>query len=357
MNKYLEDIDKKLETELYESTVFIPTWDNKPKEQPPVLKLNDESILSFQNMTCIIAPPAAGKSNVCESIVSSVINSDVDNLGFTTTAKSILFIDMERTQSDVWKSFYRIMSRAKVKEGENIENVLIVSFRELSTAQDRRNKIEEILKEKNFEILLFDGIGDLVSDTNSLEQAIGCKNWVRMITSKYNTSILTTLHPNKNSNTARGHIGSEILRESENVFIIDVDNKTGIRTITTDFAHGKARNGKHATGCFEWSDEHKMFISSEVVIREKIIKLTPIERLEHDELLTLCLATNKEMKTATETLEAITTYLKTNISYVKHSNNNVKLFLGYLQDNNYLISSKKENDKRTTYYLRNESMY
>jgi len=93
------------------------------------------------------------------------------------------------------------------------------------------------------------------------------------------------------------------------------------------------------------------------VIREKRIKLTPIERLEHEELLTLCLATNKEMKTATETLEAIINYLKTNISYVKYDNNNVKLFLSYLQDNNYLISSKKENDKRRTYYLRNESMY
>ena len=347
---------EKLETELYESTVFIPTWDNRPIEQPPVLKLNDESILSFQNITCIVAPPGAGKSNVCESIVSSVINSDVDNLGFTTTAKSILFIDMERTQSDVWKSFYRIMKRAKVEKGINIDNVLIVSFRELSTAQERRDKIEDILKEKHYEILLFDGIGDLVSDTNSLEQAIGCKNWVRMITSKYDTSILTTLHPNKNSNTPRGHIGSEILRESENVFIIDVDNKTGIRTITTDFAHGKARNGKHATGCFEWSDEHMMFISSEVVIREKIIKLTPIERLEHEELLTLCLATNKTMKTAAETLSEITNYLKTTVSYVKVDNSNIKKFLRYLEDNNYLVSSKKENDKRTTYYQYNESM-
>jgi hypothetical protein len=347
---------EKLETESYESTVFIPTWDNRPKEQPPVLKLNDESILSFQNMTCIIAPPAAGKSNICEGVVSSVINSEVDNLGFTTTAKSILFIDMERTQSDVWKSFYRVMKRAKVEEGTNIDNVLIVSFRELSTAQERRDKIEDILKEKHYEILLFDGIGDLVSDTNSLEQAIGCKNWVRMITSKYDTSILTTLHPNKNSNTPRGHIGSEILRESENVFIIDVDNKTGIRTITTDFAHGKARNGKHATGCFEWSDEHMMFISSEVVIREKIIKLTPIERLEHEELLTLCLATNKTMKNATETLSEITNYLKTTVSYVKVDNSNIKKFLRYLEDNNYLVSSKKENDKRTTYYQYNESM-
>lgn len=347
---------EKLETELYESTVFIPTWDNRPIEQPPVLKLNDESILSFQNITCIVAPPGAGKSNVCESIVSSVINSDVDNLGFTTTAKSILFIDMERTQSDVWKSFYRIMKRAKVEKGINIDNVLIVSFRELSTAQERRDKIEDILKEKHYEILLFDGIGDLVSDTNSLEQAIGCKNWVRMITSKYDTSILTTLHPNKNSNTPRGHIGSETLRESENIFIIEVDNKTGIRTITTDFAHGKARNGKHATGCFEWSDEHKMFISSEVVIREKIIKLTPIERFQHEELLTLCLATNKTMKNATDTLSEITHYLKTTVSYVKVDISNVKKFLRYLEDNNYLVSSKKENDKRTTYYQYNESM-
>ena len=205
--EYIDVISETIENEI-DTELFIPNWNNKPKEQPPLINLNKESILSFQNISCIIASPGAGKSSVMESIISAVINKESDNLGLQTSALSVLCIDFERTQTDVWNSFYRTMRRAKVKEGTNFENVNIVSFRNIATAEKRKEKIESLLSKKHYEIILLDGIGDLVNDTNSLAEAIECKNWARSITSIFNTSIFTTLHPNKNSNTPRGHIGS-----------------------------------------------------------------------------------------------------------------------------------------------------
>ncbi len=344
-----ETIENEIDTEL-----FIPNWNNKPKYKPPLIKLNSESILSFQNISCIIAPPGAGKSSVMESIISAVINKESDNLGLQTSALSVLCIDFERTQTDVWNSFYRTMQRAKVKEGTNFENVNIVSFRNIATAEKRKEKIEFLLSKKNYEIILLDGIGDLVNDTNSLAEAIECKNWARSITSIYNTSIFTTLHPNKNSNTPRGHIGSEILRESENVLLIEIA-EDGTRTLTTDFTHGKSRNGKHANGCFIWSDEFKMFVTAEFEVKERKVKETPQNKFEHQDLINLTSITHPHKLTASESIEKLTNYLKSNISYVKTDNNTIKSFLRYLEDNNYLIASKSETDKRTIYYTRNGS--
>lgn len=343
-----ETIENEIDTEL-----FIPNWNNKPKEQPPLINLNKESILSFQNISCIIASPGAGKSSVMESIISAVINKESDNLGLQTSALSVLCIDFERTQTDVWNSFYRTMRRAKVKEGTNFENVNIVSFRNIATAEKRKEKIESLLSKKHYEIILLDGIGDLVNDTNSLAEAIECKNWARSITSIYNTSIFTTLHPNKNSNTPRGHIGSEILRESENVLLIEIA-EDGTRTLTTDFTHGKSRNGKHANGCFIWSDEFKMFVTSEFVKTERKVKEAPENKFEHQELINLVSITHPQKLTASESIEKLTNYLKSNIQYVKTDTTSIKSFLRYLENNNYLISSKNENDKRTIYYTRNE---
>ena len=352
----LEDIDvisETIENEI-DTELFIPNWNNKPKEQPPLINLNKESILSFQNISCIIASPGAGKSSVMESIISAVINKESDNLGLQTSALSVLCIDFERTQTDVWNSFYRTMRRAKVKEGTNFENVNIVSFRNIATAEKRKEKIESLLSKKHYEIILLDGIGDLVNDTNSLAEAIECKNWARSITSIFNTSIFTTLHPNKNSNTPRGHIGSEILRESENVLLIEIA-EDGTRTLTTDFTHGKSRNGKHANGCFMWSDEFKMFVTAEFEVKERKVKETPQNKFEHQDLINLTSITHPYKLTANESIEKLTNYLKSNIQYVKTDNNTIKSFLRYLEDNNYLISSKSETDKRTTYYTRNES--
>ena len=350
--EYIDVISETIENEI-DTELFIPNWNNKPKEQPPLINLNKESILSFQNISCIIASPGAGKSSVMESIISAVINKESDNLGLQTSALSVLCIDFERTQTDVWNSFYRTMRRAKVKEGTNFENVNIVSFRNIATAEKRKEKIESLLSKKHYEIILLDGIGDLVNDTNSLAEAIECKNWARSITSIYNTSIFTTLHPNKNSNTPRGHIGSEILRESENVLLIEIA-EDGTRTLTTDFTHGKSRNGKHANGCFIWSDEFKMFVTAEFEVKERKVKETPQNKFEHQELINLTSITHPQKLTYNESIEKLTNYLKSNVSYVKTDNNTIKAFLKYLEDNNYLISSKKENDKRITEYTRNE---
>lgn len=304
-SSYLDSIDTELEQtakDLTEhDTLFIPTWDNKPPYKAPVLTLNNVSILSFQNITCIIASPGSGKSSVMESIISSVINENSDNLGFKSTAKKVLYIDFERTQLDVWNSFYRTMQRAKIQKGIDLNNIKIVSFRKVSTANERKKMIESLIKEFKPELLLLDGIGDLVDDTNSLPEAIQAKGWVRTITANYDLSIVTTLHPNKGTKNARGHIGAEILRECEGVLIIEVNDDQS-RTITTDYEQGKARNSGHAEASFKWSDEFSMFIGIETVKNQSVkpenkAKLRPYEIMHETYLriLDLCYSSKEQL--------------------------------------------------------------
>jgi len=329
--------------------LFIPTWDNKPPYRKPILSINGTSVLSFQNISCIIAQPGAGKSSTNESIISSVINKECDSLGFETSIESVMYIDFERTEEDVWNSFDRVMRRAKVSKGTKLDNIQIISFRNIPKAKDRKDRIELLLEHYKPELLLLDGVGDLVDDTNSLEQAIECKNWIRSITSKFNVSILTTLHPNKGTLTPRGHIGSEILRESEGVLAITKDVNE-VRTLTSDFEHGKARNGGHATTCFEWSDNENMFISTDIITKVRNIKLTPQEKLTHEELISLVRITHEIPLNAEATKTKVTEYLKSFVSYVKTSNKDIIEFIKFLENNNYLTKAKDGPDSRSTFY-------
>lgn len=333
--------------------LFIPTWDNKPPYRKPIISIKGVSILRFQNITCLIAQPGAGKSSTIESFISSVINKDCDCLGFETDIKRVMYIDFERTEEDVWRSFDRVMKRAKVSNGTIIDNVQIISFRNIPKSKDRKERIELLLENYNPELLLLDGIGDLVDDTNSLEQSIECKNWIRFITSKFNVSILTTLHPNKGSLTPRGHIGSEILREAEGVLAITVDANE-IRTLTSDFAHGKARNGGHATTCFEWSEEDKMFMSSEVIPKIKKVKLSPEEQLTHEQLIDLVNITHETPLNTTQSKSKLKEHLQTFVSYVKTHDKDIKTFLDYLVCNCYLTEVEVLNDKRNKHYKINK---
>lgn len=245
--------------------IFIPNWNNQPPALPPVLILGGQSILTHQNVTAIIAKQGMGKSSICESILVSYLNPDADCLGFNVNkdCKGVIFIDFERTTSDVWNSFYRMCRRAGISIGANVTGVQIAGMRAIPRLAERLEAIKYLLKNNPCTLLLLDGAGDMVTDTNDLAQAIECRIFLRELTVKYNLSILTTLHPNPNSDKPRGHIGSEIIRESEGVLIIK-KSEADCRLITSDFEHGKNRNGANVNSAFKWSDEVQMFITIDI---------------------------------------------------------------------------------------------
>lgn len=245
--------------------VYIPNWENKPPDTPAILALNGKSILSNQNTSAIIASPGYGKSSICEAIPSSYLNPNTDCLGLEVNenCKGIIYIDFERTNTDVWNSRFRMCLRAGIKQGEQTPGVIFAGMRSIPRLKERLLEVEQLLAHNPCSLLILDGAGDMVTDTNDLPQAIECRIFLRELTVNYDLSILTTLHPNPNSYKARGHIGSEILREAESVLVVKkADNDC--RILTTDFDYGKNRNGSHANSAYKWNDEKKMFLSVDV---------------------------------------------------------------------------------------------
>lgn len=256
---------KKFTGESESDKVYIPTWDNRPIEREPVLKLKGTSILTSQNTTVLIAAPGIGKTSISEAICSAYLNRSSDCLGFEVdnTIPGIVIVDFERTKLDVWKSLSRIAQRAGIKHGAPLPGFLMAGMRAIPRLQDRLTKIENILANNPCGLLILDGAGDMVTDSNDLLQAIECRIILRELTNKYNLSIFTSLHPNPNSVKPRGHIGSEMLREAETALLAKKLSGEN-RIITTDFELGKSRNAGHVTAGYYWSVEHKMFLSSEV---------------------------------------------------------------------------------------------
>ncbi|OLY91791.1 hypothetical protein BUE76_07680 [Cnuella takakiae] len=141
---------------------------------------------------------------------------------------------------------------------------MLVGLRSISRAAERKKIIEQMLQENQYGIVIIDGAGDLVEDVNDLAQAIECRIWLREMTVKHQVSIITTLHPNPgiNASKPRGHLGSEVCRESECVLLAKkVDEAT--RIITTEFENGKNRNSAPITSAYRWCDDAGMFITTD----------------------------------------------------------------------------------------------
>jgi hypothetical protein len=242
--------------------VFIPNWKNAPEELTPIVTLNSTSILTFQNITAIISSPGTGKSSIIEAIGASYLNRRADCLGFEIdqACKGVIIIDNERTNYDVWCSFFRMCQRAKIPNGGATKNVKIAGLRNIPSLTDRLFAIEDLLNNNPCNLLLIDGAGDLVADINDAKQSTECRTWLRALTATFNLSVIVTLHPNPGTKKPRGHLGSEICREAESVLILKPYDKQS-RIITSDFEYGKNRNGPNANAAFRWSEGEGMFMS------------------------------------------------------------------------------------------------
>lgn len=320
--------------------IFIPTWDNEPEPQKPVINLGGVPILTFQNVSVLIAQPSYGKSSVCEAILSKALNKDCDALGIELgEINKCIYIDCERTETDVHNSFKRMNKRAGVNVGETPDQVIITGFRKIARANERRTAIENFIKIHRPDLVIIDGSGDLVTDTNSLEQAVELKVWLRDLTSKYELSIFTTLHPNKGTETARGHIGSELLREAESV--LTIKKKGDVRTITTDFSGGKNRNSGEALSSFMWNDEAGMMTSTDTPDETPNKLRSPYEVLTPEQIIEMLISSVKEEKVLYKDLIVkLKAHLQTNYKdKVKTGDNEIKTFISTLQEKEYIVKS------------------
>jgi len=77
--------------------------------------------------------------------------------------------------------------------------------------------IEHILKENGDKngLVLIDGIADLVSDVNNLEESNLCVQKIMEWSAKFNCHIVTVIHSNYGSDKPTGHLGSFLEKKTE----------------------------------------------------------------------------------------------------------------------------------------------
>jgi len=245
--------------------VFYPDWNNQPPPTKPIISIDSKRILSQGGYMAIVSRAGAGKSSICEAIISQVINPQCDALGFqvslTDSRYKCLYIDTERTVQDTWYSWERMMRRAKVEKPEIDKRITFANLKAVAV-NERICYTEKLLKDNpEIGLVLFDGCSDFVMDVNSIQDTVKFSDWIN----SYNPLIseVITLHTNPESNKPRGHIGSELLRRAESVLLLrKLDDK--VREITTKFEFGKVRNDDDSISIFyQWCASHNMFISTD----------------------------------------------------------------------------------------------
>jgi len=180
---------------------------------------------TYGNFSFVQAPPKS-KKTFFASLLASVYLSGGNNFGGNIRGhrdgKCLLHFDTEQGHWHSQRVFKRVIDMANIKEVGCYQTYALRTI----GYKTRIEFIEHILKnnkDKNG-LVIIDGIADLVSDVNNLEESNLCVQKIMEWSAKFNCHIVTVIHSNYGSEKPTGHLGSFLEKKTETQIQLELNS-------------------------------------------------------------------------------------------------------------------------------------
>lgn len=191
---------------------------------------------TYGNFSFIQAPPKSMKTFFVSLLGSVYCNpKGVHTTGLNSFREGREFIHFDTEQGE-WHS-QRVFKRIQwMNSGIDLKFYHTFALRKVNH-KTRIDFIEYYLKSlvddgKKIGVVIIDGIADLVSDVNNLEESSELVQKIMSLTSIYNCHIVTVIHSNYGSDKPTGHLGSFLEKKTETQIELEKDeNKLGCITV------------------------------------------------------------------------------------------------------------------------------
>lgn len=194
------DIHELIKKALVPQGVEIPKPDT-------VFSINGISVFTKKSISTLIGKAKAGKTTVTSWMVANSIKENT----------KVLWVDTEQGSYYASRTQHWILKQAGMERSENLH------FYDLKVygPKERIEMIELIIAEIRPDLVIIDGIRDLVYDINSPEEATNKTGMLMRWAEEMDCHILVILHQNKGNDHARGHLGTEMINKSESVIKVE----------------------------------------------------------------------------------------------------------------------------------------
>ena len=224
---------------------------NKKIEHPPVaisfktkevstkdgVQTFPNAIGTYGNFSFVQAPPKSMKTFFVSLLGSAFCNPKgkfTRGMDSFRDNKHFVHFDTEQGEWHAQRVFKRIQWMNK---GLSLDFYHTFALRKISY-RSRIDFIEyylECMREEGKEIglVVIDGVADLVSDANNLEESSAIVQKIMAWTTIYNCHIVTVIHSNNGSDKPTGHLGSFLEKKAETQIQLSRDeNKLGAITVS-----------------------------------------------------------------------------------------------------------------------------
>jgi len=183
-------------------------------------KLGDEllpiPIGTYGNFSFIQAPPKTKKTFFISLMVSAYLggtNHFVGDIKGYRKGKGVLHIDTEQGKWHCQRVFKRTLDMSGLKDNKDYH-----PFALRTIGYKERIQFIDYCLEKKYEdigLLIIDGVADLVSDVNNLQECNLVVQKIMEWSANFNLHIALVIHSNFGTDKATGHLGSLLSKKTE----------------------------------------------------------------------------------------------------------------------------------------------
>jgi hypothetical protein len=179
---------------------------------------------TYGNFSFVQSPPKS-KKTFFVSLLASVYLSGGNNFGGKLKGhrdgRCLMHFDTEQGHWHAQRVFKRVQDMSNTKE---IGCYHTYALRTIGY-KERLQFIEHCLEQNKGKngLVIIDGIADLVSDVNNLEESNLCVQKIMQLSAKYDCHIITVIHSNYGSDKPTGHLGSFLEKKTENQIQLEIN--------------------------------------------------------------------------------------------------------------------------------------
>ena len=160
-----------------------------------------------------------GKTFLCSIFAAVAMGAEWGSLNAVEKDCKVMFVDTEQNEKNVARVAKRIHALAGLDVHKNSGRLLCYALRKMEMNK-RWQFIQDRVSEERPDLLIIDGIADLIADFNNITESQEIIGKLMATSAEFNLSIIFVLHTNKSKedNNMKGHLGTMAVQKCSDVF-------------------------------------------------------------------------------------------------------------------------------------------
>ena len=193
-----------------------------------LLEIDGVGLMPRGGITAVAGKAKQGKTQFLAAMVATLMGGKP----FGTMKRraqsvgKILWCDTEQAEFNIHATINRVYRQAGLPQHSQGEKygLHVLKLRPLDP-QGRLLVIKQAVEVINPDVLIIDGIRDLINDFNNIEESNANVGWLLgMLDTRPNMNIICVLHTNEGTEKMRGHLGTELMNKCQDRFTCVKEN-------------------------------------------------------------------------------------------------------------------------------------